>query len=48
MIFDEAHNVKSTAEDGSSFFITHNYIVEAEKDLEKWIDELESVTAFYD
>ncbi|CAD8174994.1 unnamed protein product [Paramecium octaurelia] len=48
LIFDEAHNVQSTAEDGSSFFITLNNIVEAEKDLEKWIDELESVAAFYD
>ncbi|CAD8086484.1 unnamed protein product [Paramecium sonneborni] len=48
LIFDEAHNVQSTAEDGSSFLITHNNIIEAEKDLEKWIDELESVSVFYD
>ncbi|CAK77033.1 unnamed protein product (macronuclear) [Paramecium tetraurelia] len=48
LIFDEAHNVQSTAEEGSSFLITHNNIIEAEKDLEKWIDELESVSIFYD
>ncbi|CAD8098779.1 unnamed protein product [Paramecium sonneborni] len=48
LIFDEAHNVQSTAEDGSSFFITQNIIIEAEKDLEKWIDELESVPLFYE
>ncbi|CAD8128690.1 unnamed protein product [Paramecium sonneborni] len=31
LIFDEAHNAQSTAEDGSSFLITHNNIIEAEK-----------------
>ncbi|CAK74541.1 unnamed protein product (macronuclear) [Paramecium tetraurelia] len=48
LIFDEAHNVQSTAEEGSSFFITQNIIIEAEKDLEKWIDELETVPIFYE
>ncbi|CAD8091711.1 unnamed protein product [Paramecium sonneborni] len=48
LIFDEAHNVQSAAEEGSSFFITHNNIIEAEKDLKKWIDELESVSVIQD
>lgn len=42
IIFDEAHNVQTVAEDGQSFFINQSTIVEGEKDLQKWIDQIES------
>ncbi|KAM3127657.1 hypothetical protein pb186bvf_020254 [Paramecium bursaria] len=47
IIFDEAHNVQTVAEEGQSFFINQSTIVEAEKDLIKWIDQIDSTQNNY-
>ncbi|CAD8198204.1 unnamed protein product [Paramecium pentaurelia] len=46
IIFDEAHNVPSTAEDGQSFYINDNIVQEAKKELERWLKQLDEIPDF--
>ncbi|CAD8209823.1 unnamed protein product [Paramecium octaurelia] len=47
IIFDEAHNVPKTAEDGQSFFMNETIVQEAKKELERWLKELNEMPDFF-
>ncbi|CAD8081325.1 unnamed protein product [Paramecium sonneborni] len=47
IIFDEAHNVPSTAENGQSFFINDKIVEEAKKELEGWLKQLNTEIVLY-
>ncbi|CAK81354.1 unnamed protein product (macronuclear) [Paramecium tetraurelia] len=47
IIFDEAHNVPSAAENGQSFFINETIVQEAKKELERWLKELYEMPDFF-